>query len=123
MHKLHITLVAGLLAAAAVLGTFAATHTVSLGSAHARTSDASVRAREHRLNRFEASLHRALAKKPPALPTVPKTSAAQRPGTSATQPRVVYRRPPAIVIVRHTHHGDDGGSREAADTEGGGGAD
>jgi hypothetical protein len=123
MHRLHITLVAGLLAAAAVLGTFAATHTVSLGAAHSRTSGASVRAREQQLNRFEASLHRALAKKPPVLPTVPKTPAAQLPGTPATQPRVVYRRPPAIVIVRHTHHGDDGGSREAADGEGGGGGD
>jgi hypothetical protein len=120
MHKLHITLVAGLLTAAAVLGTFAATHTISLGATHTRTTNANVLARAKQLSRFEASLHRALAKKPPALPAVPTTPAVrQQPGT-APQPRVIYRRPPAIVVVRHAHHGDDGGSYEA---EGGGGGD
>ena len=123
MHKLHITLVAGLLAAAAVLGTFAATHTISLGAAHKRTSNANVLARAKQLNRFEASLHRALAKKPPSLPAVPKTPAARQQAATAPQPRVIYRRPPAIVVVRHTHHGDDGGSYEASDGEGGGGGD
>jgi hypothetical protein len=120
MHKLHITLVAGLLAAAAVLGTFAATHTVSLGAAQKRTSETSVLARAKQLNHFEASLHRALARKPPALPAVPKTPVAQQLPAGAPQPRVIYRRPPAIVVVRHTQHGDDGGSYEA---EGGGGGD
>lgn len=121
MHKLHITLVAALLAGAAVLGTFAATHTVSLGAAHRQKSDASVRARAKQLHRFEASLHRALAKKPPALPKVPATPRAQLPVAPPTRPGVIYRRPPAIVIVRHTNHGDDGVSREASDAEGGGG--
>ena len=122
MQKLHVTLVAGLLAGAAILGTFAATHTVSLGAAHTRAGDAKALARTKQLNRFEASLHRALARKPPALPTVPSAAAggAQAP---PAQPRVVYRRPPAIVVVRHLHHGDDGGSREAADSEGGSGGD
>ena len=122
MQKLHVTLVAGLLAGAAILGTFAATHTVSLGAAHTRASDTKALARTKQLNRFEASLHRALARKPPALPKVPSAAAggAQAP---PVQPRVVYRRPPAIVVVRHLHHGDDGGSREAADSEGGGGGD
>jgi hypothetical protein len=119
MQKGHITLVAGLLAAAAVFGTFAATHTISRGAAHARTSDARVLERAKALNRFEGSLHRALERKPPALPAIPKAPVARRPLQAVPQPRVVYRRPPAIVVVRHTHHGDDGG-REAADGEGGG---
>jgi hypothetical protein len=121
MRKLHITLVAGLLAVAAVFGTFAATHTASLGVAHTQAGDASVRARARELHRFEASLHRALAKRPPALPKLPATPLARTPAAAVPQPRVVYRRPPAIVVVRHIHHGDDGGSREASDGEAGGG--
>jgi hypothetical protein len=121
MNKLHITIVAGLLAAAAVLGTFAAGHTVSLGAAHAKTSNGNVLTRSKQLNRFEASLQKALAKKPPALPAMPKPSAAQQSGAASAQPRVIYQRPPAIVVVRHTHHGDDGADREAASGGGGGG--
>jgi hypothetical protein len=121
MNKLHITIVAGLLAAAAVLGTFAATHTVSLGAAHTRATNGNVLGRAKQLSRFEASLRRALAKKPPALPTVPKASVAQQPGALSTQPRVIYQRPPAIVVVRHTHQGDDGAGREASNGGGGGG--
>src|SRR5579864_5697291 len=118
MNRLHLTLVAGLLAAAAVLGTVAATHTVSLGAAHTGAGNTNVVTRTRQLQRFEASLHRALAKKPPALPAVP---AAHAGGASAPAPRVIYRRPPAIVIVHHTHHGDDGGETEAAGGGGGGG--
>jgi len=121
MNKLHITIVAGLLAAAAVLGTFAAGRTVSLGAAHKKASNGNVLTRSKQLNRFEASLQKALAKKPPALPAVPKASAARQPGAASAQPRVIYQRPPAIVVVRHTHRGDDGVDREAADGGGGGG--
>jgi hypothetical protein len=121
MNRLHLTLVAGLLAAAAVLGTVAATHTVSLGAAHTKAASTNVVVRTKQLQRFEASLHRALAKKPPALPTVPSVSAAQPGGGQATSPRVIYQRPPAIVVVRHTHHGDDGTETEASGGGGGGG--
>jgi hypothetical protein len=122
MNRLHATLVAGFLALAAVLGTLAATHTVSLGSAQqSSASTTSVVARTKQLDRFAASLRHALAKKPPALPTVPavpKTSPA--PASAAAPQRVIYRRPPPIVVVKHTHHGDDGGGYES---EGGGGDD
>jgi hypothetical protein len=118
MSRLKVTFVAGLLAGAAVLGAIAVTQTVSLGAASTRTSDTKLLARAKQLDRFEASLRKALAKTPPALPAIPKTAAAAQhagraPATGA-QPRVIYRRPPAIVVVRHLHHGDDG-SREAAD--------
>ncbi|HZR96191.1 MAG TPA: hypothetical protein VFA56_10880 [Gaiellaceae bacterium] len=114
MHKGAIVTVAALVAAAAVLGTLAATNTVSLGAAQHRASDAGIAKRTHQLDRFEASLRRALARKPPALPKVPAApavSAAAAP--AAPQPHVVYRRPPAVVVVRHTQHGDDGEGREA----------
>jgi hypothetical protein len=121
MNKLHITIVAGLLAGAAVLGTFAATHTVSLGAARSHANTKTVVSRAKQLSRFEASLRKALAKRPPALPARPKATAGVQADAPAAQPRVIYQRPPAIVVVHHTHHGDDGGSREAADGGGGGG--
>lgn len=119
MHKLNVVLVASLLAAAAVLGTVAATRTAALGSGSRHSADASVRVRAAQLDRFEASLRKALAKRPPALPAVPKLPAAPAAPAAAPQQRVIYRRPPAIVVVKHTHHGDDGGH----DGGGGGGDD
>ena len=56
MNRLHLTLIAGLLAAAAVLGTVAATHTVSLGAAHTKAASTNVVVRTKQLQRFEASL-------------------------------------------------------------------
>ena len=107
-------IVAGLISAAAVLGLVAVTRTTALGTAHRQSSDATITARIQQLDRFEASLRHALARKPPALPKLPARKAAAQ---AAAAPRVVYRRPPAIVVVHHTHHGDDG----FAEAEGGGG--
>jgi hypothetical protein len=117
MNKLTITAVAVLLAAAAMLGAAAVTRTVSLGAGRTTSADASIHARIRQLDRFEASLRRRLAQKPPRLPAVPKPAAAPAPVQAA--PRVVYRRPAPIVVVRHTHHGDDEGDSESA----GGGSD
>jgi hypothetical protein len=117
MSKVHITVIASLLAAAAILGAVATTHTVKLGAANHAAAANTIVSRTKQLDKFEASLRQALAKKPPALPTVPAASAtlsaasraAAAPApAAAAQPRVIYRRPPAIVVVRHTHHGDDG---------------
>lgn len=106
MSKLNIAAISALLALAAVLGTVAATHTISLGAAKQKSSSAAVASQTHRLDRFEASLRRALAKRPPALPALAKTA-------PRSQPRVVYRRPAPVVVVRHVHHGDDGGETSA----------
>lgn len=107
MKKVHVAIVAALLAGAAVLGAVALTHTVSLGTAQRQSSNAAVRQRTRQLDRLQASLARALAQKPK-----PARAAA------APSPRIVYHRPPPIVLVRHTQHGDDGGFENA---EGGGG--
>ena len=117
MNRMNVAVIAGLLALAAVLGTVAATHTVSLGSAQKQNGERDrADAARSSSTAYEASLRRALAKKPPALPAVPKTPAA--PSVPAAQQRVVYRRPPAIVVVKHTHHGDDGcESAQAATAE------
>jgi hypothetical protein len=118
MNRMNVAVIAGLLALAAVLGTVAATHTVSLGTAQKQKANASVQSRSKQLAAYEASLRHALAKKPPALPAVPKTPAAPV-SVPAAQQRVVYHRPPAIVVVKHTHHADDG--FESADGGGGDG--
>ena len=116
MSRKNVAVIAGLLALAAVLGTIAASHTVALGTAQKQKTDALVAQRAKQLAAYERSLSRAVARKLPALPPVPKTPAAPAPAPASSQ-RVVYRRPPAIVIVKHTHHGDDG----AESGDGGGG--
>ena len=129
MNRLNVALVAGLLAIAAILGTEAATRTVSLGATQRQASAATVQARSRQLDAFERSLQRALARKMPRLPRVPRMpkslgAAAHAPLVSAVPAaappvRTVYRRPPPVVVVKHTHHGDDGGS----ESDGGGGGD
>jgi hypothetical protein len=106
MSKLNVAAISALLALAAVLGTVAATHTVSLGAAKRNASAAAVASQAHRLDQFEASLRRAFAKRPPALPALTKPA-------TGPQPRVVYRRPAPVVVVHHVHHGDDGGESSA----------
>ena len=116
MHKLHVTVIALLLAGAAVAGAVAVARTTGLGSAARQSNDAAYAARVQQLSTFAAKLRKQLHAKPPALPAVPKT----RPVTAAASsaPRIVYHRPPPVVVTVH-RHGDDG-SREA---EGGGGRD
>jgi len=99
MKKLHVSLIALLLALAAVLGTFAATRTASLGTSSRQAGNAAYAASSKRLDAFSAQLKRELAAKPAAI---------QSPARAAVTPRIVYRRPPALVVVKHTHHGDDG---------------
>ena len=123
MRKTNVALIAGLLALAAVLGTVAATRTVSLGAAGRHATNATVDARTRQLDAYAASLQRSLAHKLPALPKVPKSANAPAlsPNGQAPVQKVVYRRPPPIVVVKHTHHADDGS--EQADGGGGGGND
>ncbi|HKB93413.1 MAG TPA: hypothetical protein VKC62_04150 [Gaiellaceae bacterium] len=112
MKKLHVTMVAALLAGAAVFGAVAVTRTVSLGAAQRQASNAAVRAQARQLDRLQASLRKALAAKPKARATA---------AVAAPAPRIVYHRPPPIVVVRHSaHHGDDGSFENA---DGGGGGD
>ena len=120
MRKTNVALIAGLLALAAVLGTVAATRTVSLGAAGRHATNATVDARTRQLDAYAASLQRSLAHKLPALPKVPKSANAPAlsPNGQAPVQKVVYRRPPPIVVIKHTHHADDG--FEQADDGGGG---
>lgn len=105
MHKLHITVIAALVALAAIAGMFATVRTTGLGSAARRANDATVAAKTRQLAAYERSLAQALAAKTPALPKLPAGSPAP---ASSTQQRVIYHRPPPVVVVKHTHNGDDG---------------
>ena len=108
MHKFNVTLVALLVAIAAVLGAVAVTRTTSLGSAARAANDAAVSGRTKQLSAFAAKLQKELRAKPPALPKVPPrptTPPAAAPVSSA--PRVVYHQPPPVVVTVHRHHGDD----------------
>lgn len=91
---------------AAIAGVFAVGHTVSLGNQAHATTDRQVAQRTAQLNRYEASLRKALAEKPPALPPVP-TSSASSPLQSAAPVRVIYHRPPPVLVVTHRAGGED----------------
>jgi hypothetical protein len=113
MNKAHLTILAVLFAAAAVLGAVAVTRTTHLGAASRTTQDAAVQARTHQLRAYAAMLKKQLDRKPPALPAVPKAHVS----AAHAAPRIVYQQPPPVVVTLH-HHGDDG-----SDGEGGGGGD
>lgn len=86
-------------AVAAVAGVLAVTSTLALGGQARATTDQQVAQRTAQLDRYEASLTKALAQKPPALPPVPHASSTASAGTAATAPaRIVYRRAPAVVV-------------------------
>ena len=76
MKKSHVFVLAMLIAVGSALGTFALTRTTELGAkareASTKDVDAAVAARTRQLNALEVSLRKALAKKPPKLPTLPK---------------------------------------------------
>lgn len=121
MSKWNVALVSGLLALAAVLGTLAVTQTASLGTAQKKSADAAVQARVKQLDRFQASLHKALANKPPALPKISATPSAPlvyAAAAPAAAPRIVYHRPPPVVVVKHRPGGSE--SEGGFESEGGG---
>jgi hypothetical protein len=125
MHKFNITLVALLLAGAAVLGAVAVARTTHLGAAARQTNDAAFVARTKQLTTFAAKLRQELKARPPALPRVPKAPpvapapAAPAAAPVSQAPRIVYHRPPPVVHVIHRHGGEGGGESDG----GGGGND
>jgi hypothetical protein len=115
MKGRHALIVSLLLAVAIVSGLIAVTRPAAGGTASASAvSDAQIAARQQQLDRWEASLREALAKRPPKLPALPKR--ASPPADSSGGTRVVYVRaqaPPAAA------HGDDEGG-EHYEADGGG---
>jgi hypothetical protein len=113
-RALIVSLAVGL---AAITGVFALGQTVALGNqAHATTNDQVAR-RAAQLNRYEASLRRALAQKPPALPPVPTSAGAASSLQSAAPVRVVYHRPPPVVVIKHRAGGEHESEFEGAEAD------
>ena len=83
---------------AAVAGVFAATSTVSLGSEAKASTDQQVAERTAQLDRYEASLQKALAEGPPKLPAMPTGTAAAAGVQATPAARVVYRRASPVVV-------------------------
>jgi hypothetical protein len=105
MRRTHALAIAAIIAVASVLGVVAVSRTTRVGTAAQHASDASFAARSRQLDRYAASLRRALAQKQPALPALPQP---RTQAISSAPPRIVYHRPPPIVVVTHRSHGDDG---------------
>src|SRR5580765_6432313 len=104
MNKAHLTILAVLFAASAVLGAVAVTRTTHLGAASRSTADAAVASQTKRLSAYAAKLRQQLHTRTPALPAVPKAAPSS---AAAAAPRIVYQQPPPVVVTLH-HHGDDG---------------
>lgn len=115
---LIVSLAVGL---AAIAGVSAVAHTVSLGSQARVSTDAQVARRTAQLDRYEASLRKALAQKPPTLPPLPTTDASATALRSAAPVRVVYHRPPPIVIttkrVGGEHEAESEGKYEGGEAD------
>ena len=114
MSRLHSTLVALVLSAATAAGLFAAVKTVRLGQKAAAPKAVPAAAREiasrqAKLDRWSKSLQESRAKRPPALPKLPKyqpvhaqpAAPASAPASpEASAPPVRYVRP-TVVKYRH----------------------
>lgn len=98
MKRPRALLVSLAVAAAAIAGVFALTSTVSLGSQARASTDAQVAQRSAQLDRYEASLRKALAEKPPRLPALPTTSASSAGVPSTAPARVVYQSSPPVIV-------------------------
>jgi len=115
VKKIHVAGVAVVLGLAAIFGVVAAVRTSGLAASAAqpRVSREAIAARARQLDRVEASLRKALADRPPALPPL-AASAPARPAPSA---RVVYRRAAPVVTVEHRDGGEAGEEYEHEDGE------
>jgi hypothetical protein len=74
------------------------------------------------LDRTEAALRKALAQKPPKLPSLPATLPARTAPAQQPAQRVTYVRPAPRVVTIHRHGGEHEDERVAdgAEREGGG---
>ena len=121
-RALIVSLAVGL---AAIAGVFALGHTLALSNATSSTTDQKVAQRTRQLNRYEASLRKALAQKPPALPAVPRAGstgstlqvAAGTPAPSVAPVRVIYHRPPPVVVVKHRAGGEVEAEHEGVEAD------
>lgn len=118
MNKYHVLAASLILGLAAIFGVAATTKTAGFGAA-AQTAkipnatNATIAARQHKLDRAEVALRRARADRPPTLPAVPKVSAAPR------AQQLVYSRPAPVVVLRSSSSHGEQSDDHYAEREGG----
>ena len=142
MARKHAFVVALFLGLAAAVGGFAAIKTAALGQPQAKASastnqSAALLRRTRILDRQEVALRRAITKRPPRLPKVPRFAPVSipRPSTPAQvatastaaaapapQTTVRYVRPAPVIVTKHRAGGGEHES-EHQDPEHGGGDD
>jgi hypothetical protein len=105
MNRTRALLVSLAIGVAAVTAVFALGRTLTLGQQARSASDTQIVQRSAQLDRYEASLQRALRQKTPALPALPSRSPAST-AAAGSPARVVYRRPAPVVVVAR-HHDDE----------------
>lgn len=97
MTRTRALIVSAAVAIAAAAGVFAAASSISLGADAKASTDEQVAKRTAQLDRYETSLTKLLAEKPPALPPVPADTVAT-PGRQAVATRVAYQRAAPVVV-------------------------
>ncbi len=110
MDRTRAAFLALAVAAVAITGVFAVGRVLTPGSQTHTSTNTQVARRARQLDRYEASLVKALAKRPPALPPIPVASSAG--AQQAVAAPIVYRRLPSIVVASG-RRSDDG--REQSD--------
>ena len=107
MNRLHALVFSVLVALVAVAGGYATIHTINAGTAATRpevATEAAIKARSARLDKWAASLKKALRSRPPALPPIPTYARIQTVGAlgSAALPKVTRAAaPPRAVASTH----------------------
>jgi hypothetical protein len=100
VNRIHALAASVIVSLAAIFGVAAMATTAGIGQAEATASEASdevIAARTRKLNRAEAALRRARAKKPPPLPAAP----------APAQPRLVAQPAPPAPAWSDDDHDDD----------------
>jgi hypothetical protein len=142
MSRIHSTVIALLIGAAATAGLAAAVHTVRLGQKSPTPSVSShdLALRQAKLVAWSRSLHTTLAKRPPKLPKLPHfalvaTEPAPPAPIETAQPPVTYVKAPTVVKYKHApaptttttatgenddESGDDGSDDDGGSDDGGG---
>lgn len=117
MHRGRALIISLAVAAAAIAGVLALRSSVELGAQTRASNDAQVARRAAQLDRYQASLVEALAKNPPALPSLPGTGPAAS-GSTGSSAQVVYRRPPPVVVPASTSDDEEREDDESEAYEG-----
>jgi hypothetical protein len=102
LNRIHALAASTIVSLAAIFGVAAMATTHGIGepkAAESQVSDKAFAARQRKLNRAEAALRNARARKPPPLPPTP--------AAAAPAPRVVAQPAPAPVVSSSSDDDDD----------------